>query len=87
MLQNLLSIILLISLLDNPEDSGPKIIPNFVNFIIKSLDKKGFLQPNHKRQSMINNINNIFHRSNLSEQEIRILLGIFATLNEFSKKS
>ena len=62
-------------------------VNNFVNFIIKSLDKKGFLQPNHKRQSMINNINNIFHRSNLSEQEIRILLGIFATLNEFSKKS
>ena len=51
------------------------------------LDKKGFLQPDHKRQSMIRNINNIFHRLNLSEQEIRILLGIFSTLNEFNKKS
>ena len=59
----------------------------FLNFIIEGLDKKGFLQPDHKRQSMIRNINNIFHRINLSEQEIRILLGIFSTLNEFNKKS
>ena len=51
------------------------------------MDKKGFLQPDHKRQSMLRNIKNIFYRANLSEQEIRILLGIFATLNEFGKKS
>ncbi len=62
-------------------------VNKFLTFIIKGLDKKGFLQPDHKRQSMIRNINNIFHRLNLSEQEIRILLGIFSTLNEFNKKS
>jgi len=62
-------------------------VNKFLSFIIYGLDKKGFLQPNHKRQSMIRNINNIFHRINLSEQEIRILLGIFSTLNEFNKKS
>ena len=62
-------------------------VNKFLNFIIQGLDQKGFLQPDHKRQSMIRNINNIFHRSNLSEQEIRILLGIFSTLNEFNKKS
>ncbi len=62
-------------------------VNKFLNFIIKGLDKKGFLQPEHKRQSMIRNINNIFHRLNLSEQEIRILLGIFTTLNDFNKKS
>ena len=62
-------------------------VNKFLNFIIYGLDKKGFLQPKHKRQSMIRNINNIFHRMNLSEQEIRILLGIFSTLNEFNKKS
>ena len=59
----------------------------FLNFIIQGLDKKGFLQPGHKRKSMIRNINNIFHRLNLSEQEIRILLGIFSTLNQINKKS
>ena len=62
-------------------------VNKFLNFIIYGLDKKGFLQPNHKRQSMIRNINNIFQRINLSEQEIRILLGIFSTLNEFNNKS
>ena len=62
-------------------------VNKFLKFIINGLDKKGFLQPDHKRQSMIRNINNIFHRLNLSEQEIRILLGIFSTLNEFNKKS
>jgi len=62
-------------------------VNKFIKFIIYGLDKKGFLQPVHKRQSMIRNINNIFHRINLSEQEIRILLGIFSTLNEFNKKS
>ena len=62
-------------------------VNKFLNFIIHELDKTGFLQPNHKRKSMIRNINNIFHRLNLSEQEIRILLGIFSTLNRFNKKS
>ena len=62
-------------------------VNNFLKFIITGLDKKGFLQPDHKRGSMIRNINNIFHRINLSEQEIRILLGIFSTLNHFNKKS
>ena len=62
-------------------------VNKFLNFIIKGLDKKGFLQPNHKRQSMIRNIHNIFHRLNLSEQEIRILLGIFTTLNGLNNKS
>jgi len=62
-------------------------VNKFLSFIIDKLDKKGFLQPNHKRNSMIRNINNIFHRLDLSEQEIRILLGIFSTLNDFNKKS
>ena len=62
-------------------------VNKFLNFIIHELDKKGFLQPDHKRKSMIRNINNIFHRLNLSEQEIHILLGIFSTLNGFNKKS
>ena len=62
-------------------------VNKFLSFIIQELDKKGFLQPGHKRGSMLRNINNIFHRINLSEQEIRILLGIFTTLNEFNRKS
>ena len=62
-------------------------VNKFLSFIISGLDKKGFLQPDHKRKSMIRNIYNIFHRINLSEQEIRILLGIFSTLNELNRKT
>ena len=62
-------------------------VNKFLGFIISRLDKKGFLQPDHKRNSMIRNINNIFHRINLSDQEIRVLLGIFSTLNEINKKT
>ena len=62
-------------------------VNKFLNFIIQSLDKRGFLQPDQKRRSMIRNIENIFYRANLSDQEIRILLGIFSTLNKFNKKS
>jgi len=62
-------------------------VNKFLKFIVSRLDKKGFLQPDHKRKSMIRNINNIFHRLSLSEQEIRILYGIFSTLNEFNRKS
>ena len=62
-------------------------VNKFLDFIVNGLDKKGFLQPNHKRRSMIRNINNIFHRLDLSEQEIRILLGIFTTLNGLNNKS
>ena len=61
-------------------------VNKFLKFIIKGLDKRGFLQPEHKRKSMLRNINNIFHRTKLSEQEIRILLGVFSTLNEFNRK-
>jgi len=62
-------------------------VNDFLNFIVNRLDLKGFLQPDHKRKSMIRNINNIFHRMNLSEQEIHILLGIFTSLNTINKKS
>ena len=40
-------------------------VNKFLKFIIHRLDKKGFLQPTHKKKSMVRNINNIFHRLNL----------------------
>ena len=53
---------------------------NFINFLIDSLDQIGFLQPLHERRSMIANIRSMFHKMNLSNKEMRILLGIFASL-------
>ena len=59
-----------------------KDINKFVNFLVNSLDQIGFLQPHHKRKSMIENIRTIFHKMSLSDKEIRILLGIFASLKD-----
>jgi len=52
----------------------------FINFLVSLLDKIGFLQPDHKRKSMIENIRTIFHKMDLSDKEMRILLGIIASL-------
>ena len=59
-----------------------KDLNKFVNFLISSLDQIGFLQPNHKRKSMIQNLRTIFHKMNLSNKEMRLLLGIFSSLKD-----
>ena len=59
-----------------------KDLNKFINFLVNSLDQVGFLQPDHKRKSMIQNIRTIFHKMNLSDKEMRILLGIFSSLKE-----
>ena len=51
-----------------------------MNFLINSLDETGFLQPKHKRKSMVENMRTIFHKMNFSDKEMRILLGIFSSL-------
>ena len=45
-----------------------KNLNKFVNFLISSLDQIGFLQPNHKRKSMIQILRTIFHKMNLSNK-------------------
>ena len=57
-----------------------KDLNKFMNFLINSLDETGFLQPHHKRKSMIENMRTIFHKMNFSDKEMRILLGIFSSL-------
>jgi len=59
-----------------------KNLNKFVNFLISSLDQIGFLQPDHKRKSMIQNLRTIFHKMNLSNKEMRLLLGIFSSLKD-----
>ena len=57
-----------------------KDLNKFVNFLISSLDQIGFLQPYHKRKSMIQNLRTIFHKMDLTNKEMRLLLGIFSSL-------
>ena len=73
-----------LSLKDKHKLINKKDLNKFVDFLVHSLDQIGFLQPNHKRKSMIQNMRSIFHKMNLSDKEMRILLGIFTSLK--SKK-
>ncbi|MBL4756680.1 MAG: RNA methyltransferase [Rhizobiales bacterium] len=44
------------------------------------LDESGFLLPIEKRPSMVRNIRNIFHRTELTDQDVRTLRGIIVSL-------
>jgi len=46
----------------------------------RELDRSGFLRPPEKRQTMVRNIRNILGRMEATEQEVRTLRGIVASL-------
>lgn len=48
----------------------------------EELDKSGFFKVPEKRAQMVNNIRNIFQRSDLNEQEVNTLRGIIRSLSE-----
>ncbi len=52
----------------------------FFEHLEKELDQAGFLKPLERRPSMVRNLRNLFQRANLSEQEIRTLRGVVASL-------
>ena len=52
----------------------------FFEHLEKELDEAGFLRPVERRPSMVRNLRNLFQRANLSEQEIRTLRGVVASL-------
>jgi len=45
------------------------------------LDRLGFFNPPHRRQTVMRNVKTMFSRMNASEQEVRTLRGIVATLS------
>ena len=53
---------------------------HFFEHLESELDKAGFLRPIEKRPSMVRNIRNIFHRTELTDQDVRTLRGIIVSL-------
>ncbi len=45
-----------------------------------ALDKERYFYPEHKRATMVENLRNIFHKAQLSKQEIQALRGMVAAL-------
>jgi len=66
---------------DSKKDIITKLeLSNFLNFLIKDLDSKGFFKPSEKKESMIDNICSIYNNINLSKKELRMLWGIHKKL-------
>lgn len=52
----------------------------FFEHLEGELDRFGFLKPPEKRPSMVRNLRNMFQRAHLTEQEVRTLRGVVASL-------
>jgi tRNA/rRNA methyltransferase len=53
---------------------------HFLGHLERELDKSGFLKPPEKRAGMVVNIRSMFERMELSEQEVRTMRGMVASL-------
>jgi tRNA/rRNA methyltransferase len=66
-----------------PERSPPatrEALMSFFDFLEAELDRCGFFVPAHKRPVMTRNLRNIFHRMQLTEQDLRTLRGAAVAL-------
>ena len=52
----------------------------FFLHVEEELDRLGFFNPPHKRQTMVRNLRSLFMRMGATEQEVRTLRGVVATL-------
>ena len=52
----------------------------FFEHLETELDRGGFLKPEDKKPSMIRNLRNIFHRTELTAQDVRTLRGVIVAL-------
>ena len=62
--------------------ASKKNIQSMMHQCISNLEKINFFNPEEKKGIMLENLRNIFYRMELSEKEIRILSGVFASLSK-----
>ena len=60
-------------------------LSNFINFLVKDLDSRGFFSPVEKKASMIDNIYSIYNKIDLSKKELRMLWGMHKKLKNQPK--
>jgi tRNA/rRNA methyltransferase len=73
---------------DMHTDSKPATqseVTYFLSLLEKKLDDTHYWRVDHKKPIMHRNVNNIVTRMNLSQQEVRTLVGIVNTLTEHTK--
>lgn len=57
----------------------------FFEHLESALDAANFLKPPEKRPAMVRNIRNIFHRTELTEQDVKTLRGIVSAFERLGK--
>lgn len=57
-------------------------IDRMVAHLVGALDGAGFFWPEHKRPSMLANLENLFRRAPLTDQDVRTLWGVVRALSE-----
>ena len=62
------------------KNASKKEIKEMLTLCIKNLDQINFFKPQEKRQTMLENLRNIFYKMDLSDKETRILSSVFASL-------
>ena len=60
--------------------ASKKDIQLMVNLCVKHLEVRNFFRPVEKKPKMLENLRNIFYKTELSEKETRILSSVFASL-------
>jgi tRNA/rRNA methyltransferase len=74
----------------NPDKSPPadrKMVVSFFDFLEGALDERGFFRPAGKKPVMQRNLRNMFHRMQLTQQDVRTLWGAVVRLVEGPRTS
>ena len=72
---------------DLPERATAEQVTRLVAHLEAELDTAGFFFPADKRDSMVANLNNLFRRAPLTDQDVRTLWGVVRALAEGPKRT
>lgn len=71
---------------DLPERAPAEQVTRLLQHLEGELDTAGFFFPDHKRASMLANLNNLLRRAPLTDQDVRTLWGVIRALSEGPKR-
>ena len=71
---------------DLPDRVAAENVSRLVAHLQSELDEAGFFFPDHKREPMIANLENLFRRMPLTDQDLRTLWGVVRALTEGPKR-
>ncbi|MDT8344346.1 MAG: TrmH family RNA methyltransferase [Thermohalobaculum sp.] len=71
---------------DRPEPAEAGAIARLMDYLMAELDEAHFFFPEEKRPHLEASLRNMFHRANLTDQDVRTLWGVIRTLAEGPKR-